>query len=151
MFQFILEQTLATNRKKARLYTRIRNQVIRIHDPIVHYELNNKQLLLNLSHQLPFYRKEFPNYSANLARLSSFIRNYFGKLCMIDVGANIGDSFCLAGGYENDQYLLVEGDDHFFTLLTKNTQQARNVKRVHAFLSNHIHSSQSQLISDGGT
>ncbi len=151
MYQFILEQALSPNDRKARLYTQLRNQIIKIYDPIVHYDLNNKRLLLNLSHQLPFYRRQFPTYSANLTRLTSFIRTYFGKLLMIDVGANIGDSFCLAAGNDNDQYLLIEGDEHFFTLLTRNTQQARNVKRVRAFLSNDIHSLQGQLISNGGT
>src|SRR4051812_36877168 len=107
MFQYIFNQSLSQNKIRSKLYTQLIKLVLKYRDPIVYYSLNNNRIKLNLSHQLPFYKKHFPLYSDNLRRLSLFIREYFGNLCMIDIGANIGDSYYLSNQDTNDTYILI--------------------------------------------
>ncbi len=120
-------------------------------DPVVHYTLNGKRLALNLSHQIPFTRKEIPTYSENLSRVTSFIRDHVGPLCMVDIGANIGDSYALAGSKPGDHFLLVEGSAHYLRLLTLNTQDDPAVTRVQALLTNTSGSGKGGLILTNGT
>jgi FkbM family methyltransferase len=134
MFQFIFDQALS-NGLKGRLFRKFRSTVAKYYDPIVRTTLNGKCLNINFSHQLPLYMKLFPFYSQNLSRLAKFIRNQYSTLCMIDVGANVGDSFALVGKEEGDSILMVEGDPNYFDLLTRNTILDKNIFRIKAFLS----------------
>jgi FkbM family methyltransferase len=125
--------------------------LVQYRDPIVRYNLHGREIVLNFSHDLPYARDWMPLVSENLSRLTSFIRSSFGGLCMIDIGANIGDSFALAGGLKEDHYLLIEGDDHYFDLLTRNTSSAPNVVRVKALLSDKPSVEKDQLLLTSGT
>jgi FkbM family methyltransferase len=125
--------------------------ILHVHDPIVHYTLNGKRIALNFSHQLPFTRKEYPTYSANLSRLASFIRNHFGSLQMIDIGANIGDSHALAKSAPGDHFLLIEGSAEYMDLLTANTKDDAGVARVQALLTDRSYVGKGQFISEDGT
>lgn len=151
MFQFILDQSLKNNRVGSRLFRYLIQFIVKYYDPVVRYNLNGRQIALNLSHQLPWYRSQFPTYSANLARLAMYIRAWRGALCMIDVGANIGDSYCLVGSKPGDEYLLIEGSRHYFDLLTANTRDARSVTLVQAFISDRPVDSADGLHVEGGT
>lgn len=151
MFQYIFEQCCDNNRFRSRFFNFIRNRIIKYYDPIVAYNLNGKQVFLNLSHLLPYYRKSIPTYSANLTRLSSYIRNRSGRLCMIDIGANVGDSYFLTCPEPNDEYLLIEGDAHYFDLLVRNTKYNQQVSRVFSLLSNKVSIFDGTLQSEGGT
>lgn len=133
------------------MFRKILVWILQVHDPVVHYTLNNKRIALNLSHQLPFTRKEYPTYSANLSRLASFLRNHFGNLCMIDIGANIGDSYALAGSDPGDRFLLIEGSAAYMNLLTVNTRDDPAVTRVQALLTDRSFVGKGELILEDGT
>jgi FkbM family methyltransferase len=150
MFQFILDQALAHGRR-GRIFRKLMFWILQVHDPIVYYTLNNKRIALNLSHQLPFTRKEYPTYSANLSRLASFLRSQLGNLRMIDIGANIGDSYALAGSKPGDRFLLIEGSADYVNLLTVNTENDPAVTRVQALLTDRTFVGQGELILEDGT
>lgn len=149
MFQFIFNQALCDG-LKGRLFRKLRSTVAKYYDPIVRTTLNGKCLNINFSHQLPYYMKLFPFYSQNLSRLAQFVRNQYSTLCMIDVGANVGDSFALVGKEEGDSILMVEGDPNHFDLLTKNTIQDKNILRIKAFLSDEHGTAPHELQRIGG-
>lgn len=151
MLQTVFDQSLRQDRMLSRLYSYVRRLIILRYDPLVQYQLNGHLITLKLSHRLPIYLKQYPTYSRNLERLARFIRTSFGRLSMIDVGANIGDSYCLASGAQSDTFLLIEGDAHFFDLLKKNTQHDPCVTRVKALISNISSRGNETLVSTGGT
>ena len=130
---------------------RLRAFVTRVYDPIVTYELNERRLALPLSHDLPIHRKAFPLYSENLARLARFIRSRRGGLCMIDVGANVGDSYHLSGPQPGDRFLLVEPDAAYFALLARNTPHDGSVTPVRTLLSDGAADAAGALVREHGT
>ncbi len=151
MWQSILDRALSRNRFTAGVARRIRRVANAYCDPVVRYSLKGKELALPLSHELPFHLRDIPTYSANLNRIAAFVRRTFGNLVMIDVGANVGDSFCLAGGESDDQYLLIEGDARYFELLRRNVGQSATVTCVRAFLSDRAGPTNDMLVALGGT
>jgi FkbM family methyltransferase len=135
MPQFLLDGTLHRDFRVARAFRRLKDAFSRIHDGVVRYELNGRTLALRLSHDLPWNRRVHPTYSENLRRLAGWIRDRQGTLRMIDVGANIGDSWALAAGGADDRFLLIEGSPRHFELLERNTAGEAGVTRELALLS----------------
>lgn len=150
MDQFVHEQALRPGRWGA-LFKRLRKRILRQRDPIVQWKLEGRRMFLNLSHQLPFYRQAYPGYSANLSRLCAFLRESRGTLRMIDVGANVGDSYCLAQPQASDRFLLIEGDEAYFRLLERNTAHDPAVTRVRALIAEAASVSTGRLVAQGGT
>jgi FkbM family methyltransferase len=150
MFQFIENQALAQGRR-GRMFRKLMFWILQVYDPIVHYSLHDKRIALNLSHQLPFTRKEYPTYSENLFRVGSFIRSNSGMLKMIDIGANIGDSYALAGSKSGDRFLLIEGSAEYVNLLAVNTKDDPAVTRVQALLTDRSFSGKGEMILTDGT
>jgi len=150
MFQFVLDMAISGGRA-GRIFRKIRYWVLHFYDPIVHYTFNGKRIAIPLSHDLPFTRREYPTYSANLSRLATFVRQWKGSLRMIDIGANIGDSHALAGSRPGDRFLLVDGDTKYLGVLTANTADDKGVTLVHTMLSDRSGVTNAQFISEGGT
>ena len=151
MNQFIFNQTLSPVRSVSKFFCSLRKKILRHSDPIVIYNLNGKDIRIRLSHELPQALKTFPAYSSNLKRLASFIRSKAGQLKMIDVGANVGDSFCLAGEGDKDQFLLIEGDEAYFDLLKQNTERYPSVTLVKTFISDQPGDASGSFVSQSGT
>lgn len=151
MFQAIFNGALSARGETGRFFRRLRRWILKCSDPLVTWELNGRKLRLRLSHQLPFYRREFPTYSANLERLAKSLRRVYGPLIMIDVGANIGDSLALARIGAGDACLLIEGDPEYLRLLQQNTADLPNATCVAAMLSDRAGRADVRLISIGGT
>ncbi len=150
MSQILLDLTTGAGWTVARFTQRVNNVLTRVHDPLVRYRLNGRVLLLPLSHALPLVRRELPLYSDNLRRLASFLRERPGGLRMIDVGANVGDSWATAGAAPGDAYLLVEGSPRFFSILERNTAGEREVVCVRALLSDRAEKVEAALVLDHG-
>ncbi len=151
MFQFIFDGALSHKRFVRPVFCTIRRLVTKVIDPTVVYKLHGHSLRLGLSHELPFYRKTFPTYSENLSRLAAFIREQSGHLCMIDVGANIGDSYALASKTNEDAFLLIEGNSSYFQLLEMNTSCDDRVTRVQVILSDVESENCGNFVTEKGT
>ena len=149
MFQYILDQSISCSRPRALAFEAIRRLVVRFGDPVVSYRINGRTVAINLAHEFPRCRWIQPSYSANLTRLCAFLREEFGILRMIDVGANVGDSYCLAEPRPSDAYLLIEGDARYFSLLERNTRSDPAVRRVRALVSDKATSSGALLAENG--
>jgi len=151
MFQFVFDRATEGTGFSSRIFERVRRVLIRYGDPVVRYDVGGRPLLLNMSHQLRLYRNLFPTYSDNLSRLAGAVRRRFGFLRMTDVGANVGDSYFLVRPQHNDECLLIEGDAHYFELLSRNTKNAGGVTLVLALLSDRPSETHDVLSSTGGT
>jgi FkbM family methyltransferase len=151
MIQTVFNGALHGRGEAGRFCRRLRRWILKWSDPMVRWNLNGRTLRLRLSHQLPFYRREFPTYSANLERLAAGIRRAYGRLSMIDVGANIGDSLALAGIRPGEPCLLIEGDAAYLRLLQENTADLPDVNSLGVLLSDRPGTVDAELVSEGGT
>lgn len=150
MFQLLLDGSLSPNWTRARIAHRLALSAARRRDAIVRYRLNGRTLALPLSHDLPWNRRVHPGYSENLRRLATFLRRDGAPLSMVDVGANIGDSWALADSQPGDRFLLIEGSPRWFALLERNTAADPAVTRVQALLSDRAGEAPGAIVAEGG-
>lgn len=138
--QWLLDALLASptkgivGRGQFRVLSALRQVRLRISDPLVRFRLYQMQLLLPLSHELPFYKRALPEYALNLGRVVATVQQKYPNLTMIDVGANVGDSVAIVRAKANVPILCVEGEEHFFRLLAANTSCLDDIELEQAFL-----------------
>jgi len=103
-------------------------------DPEITFAIGESQLRLPLSHELPFYRLLFPQYSENLANICFHAGQKYPGFTMIDVGANVGDSAVVARQRSHHPILCLEGEPRFFQLLAENTRKMGNIECEETFV-----------------
>jgi FkbM family methyltransferase len=104
------------------------------------------------SHQLPAIRRKYPHYEGEIARLAEFLNNTEGRLAMIDVGANVGDTVALIQPKQRAQFLCIEGSPEFFRYLQRNVRPFDNVRCINALVTDSSDLSQnSGLVEADGT
>lgn len=127
----ILEGDPATLAGRGRLKAAIeaRKLLVRARDPLVRHRIGATELLLPLSHELPFYRNDHPLYGEAVGRIAA---RFGGPV--VDIGANVGDTAAVIRAHASVPVLCVEGDDVFFELLARNAPQLGDVELEHAFV-----------------
>jgi FkbM family methyltransferase len=101
-----------------------RTGLIRLGDPLVRHRIGDVDLLLPLSHELPLYRHDHPQYDAPLGRLAALAVEKYPDLAAVDVGANVGDTAAvMRGGAPSMPILCIEGVPRFFELLEWNARR----------------------------
>jgi FkbM family methyltransferase len=117
------------------------------------YELFGKELLLPFDHDLPIYRKSYPNYAKNIGRLCRYIGEKYPGFQMIDIGANVGDTVAAVRDQSDCPILCIDGDPFFFSVLQENIRrgQYKSVKAVQALVSTHTGELKGKLVSSSGT
>jgi FkbM family methyltransferase len=147
--QVILDNLLKTpyGSPSYRLLLKLRQLLIALANPSVHYQLDSTDILLPLDHALPLIRKTTPLYNTNLSRIAAQVGRHYPDLHVIDIGANVGDTVIgLAGHFP---VLCIEGNDLFFPLLENNTRTFKTVECVKALVGQG--SVQGQMITKQGT
>ena len=127
----ILDASPATLRGRARLKALIalRRLLVRLGDPVVRWPVEGIDLLLPLSHELPFYRHDHPLYDRAIGRIAAEAGGP-----VVDVGANVGDTAAEIRAHSDVPILCVEGDDRFFALLERNAPVLAPVEFEHSFV-----------------
>lgn len=117
------------------------------------YNLAGSEILLPLTHDLPFIRSEYPQYASNIARVCHHVAGKYPDLCVIDIGANVGDTVAIIREHSQCPILCVEADVYYFELLSENIQRARfqSVEAVRAFVATYTGELKGQLVSSAGT
>jgi len=103
-------------------FNRMRNHIIERSDPSVYTRINSQRAQCPFSHMLAFYQREFPLYDRQLQKICDIIIKTTGRLSVIDVGANIGDTV-LNIGYKDAYYLLFEGDTKYEEMIHYNLRE----------------------------
>lgn len=103
--------------------------ILRRRDPLVRHRVGEIELLLPLSHELPFYLEDHPAYGRAVGRIA---RELGGPV--VDVGANVGDTAALIRLETEVPILCVEGDERFFALLERNAARLAPVELERAFV-----------------
>ena len=98
----------------------VRKSLVHVWDPLVSHELEGRRLLLPLSHNLPFGRKQYPEYSKNLGRIAAAIGHQYPEASAIDIGANIGDSVAIIRSQCFMPILCIEADPRYLRLFEAN-------------------------------
>jgi FkbM family methyltransferase len=107
---------------------------LRLHDPLVTYQIGQIALHLPLSHQLPYYRRTFPQYSSSIGRIGAAVEEKYPDLTLIDVGANVGDTVAIARQAAHYPILCVEGSTVYLPLLYRNVNHLGDVEIEAAFV-----------------
>jgi FkbM family methyltransferase len=100
----------------------LRRRLIHRWDPVVRVRAHGVPLYMRLSHVLPMVQKEHPYYDSQLPRFASLLYRRQGKLIVIDVGANIGDTTVSIAAKAPGQFLCIDGDPRYFDILLRNTR-----------------------------
>jgi FkbM family methyltransferase len=127
----VLEGDPTTPFGRARLKAAIeaRKALVRLGDPVVRHRVGAIELELPLSHELPFYRHDHPDYDRPIARIA---RELAGPV--VDIGANVGDTAAAIRTETDVPILCVEGDERFFALLARNAKRLGDVELEQAFV-----------------
>jgi FkbM family methyltransferase len=107
---------------------------LRLHDPLVTYRIGQVALRLPLSHQLPYYRRRFPQYSSSIGRIGATVQHKYPNLSLIDIGANVGDTVAIIRHDAHYPILCVEGSTAYLTLLHSNVDRLGDVEIEAAFV-----------------
>jgi FkbM family methyltransferase len=150
MSQLLFDLTHSRHEVVARLANRVRNAVVRGHNPDVRWSFAGRTLTVPLSHDLPWALRYFPNYAGNLLQIATFLRHRDGRLRMADVGANVGDSYVTTRPQAGDRFLLVEGAERYFRLLERNVGGDPGVTCVRALLSDRASAEAGSMVVEGG-
>ena len=109
-------------------WTRVRRLLVRLFDdPECLMLVHNKNLYMPLSHALPSRLQSHPFYDRLPKRLGDFMRERYGTLVSVDVGANIGDSIAAFDKQDRDIFLAIEPNPKFNAYLRKNWSKDTNV------------------------
>lgn len=134
---FIYRQWLSTYKSKGvlrRSYSfflkNLRTLILRFADPACRMPFRDRLLWMPFSHMLPYYSSVDPQYDTLLQRLASYIRESQGRVCGIDVGANIGDTILACALTSKDQFLAIEPVPIFFAYLERNLGDQPNVRLI---------------------
>lgn len=93
---------------------------MRLADPPVAASVRGQMLWMRLSHQLPVYAHDHPEYDTAIARLAAAIVLARGRCQAIDIGANIGDTACAILAEKGTRVLLIEGNHAFARFIPEN-------------------------------
>ncbi len=133
-----------------RLAQRVRMPLSRVHNPDVRWTFEGRTIRVPLSHDLGWNRGHFPGYTDNLRRLAAFVRARDGALRMIDVGANVGDTYLLVRPAPGDRFLLIEGAERYARLLERNVGGDPGVVCVQALLADRPSEQSGAMVYEGG-
>lgn len=111
-----------------------RGLLTKVWNPLITYDLDGTKLLLPLSHDLPLFRRIFPQYNTALARIAAILAAKYPAMTIIDIGANVGDTVAVLRKTVGCPILCVEGDESFLRIFKKNAAQFVDVELVESFV-----------------
>ena len=127
----ILATSPSTGAGRARLKALIalRHALVRSWDPLLTWRVGAADIVLPLSHELPFYRHDHPLYDRPIGLVAAEVGGP-----IVDVGANVGDTAAEIRSQTDAPILCIEGDDRFFALLAENARRIGGLELEHAFV-----------------
>lgn len=139
---------------QSKVLQKIRSWIIaKFRDPGILTQINGIEMAMPISHDVPLYLVTHKFYDTAIIRLTQHIRNQYGYLKMIDVGANIGDTILLSK-IENDSqdsFVAVEMSDKYYPYLQYNCRHFTNIQYVKAICVSHIENRQLTWVEYAGT
>ncbi len=117
----------------------IRRILMLFGDPSYNAVIHGKEMRLPISHKLPIYVANCRYYDELPSRVSTYLRDQEGRLTMIDVGANVGDTILFCYEDQRDKFLALEVNPLFVKYLKRNCASIRNFELVETLCSSEDH------------
>ena len=96
-----------------------------------HHVIAGHPVVLPPGHDLPYYQRRDPTYDAYAGAVMAEIAGGVGRVLVIDVGANVGDTTVEAlGAAPNVDLVAIEGDPSFASYARRNLAQFGDRARV---------------------
>lgn len=128
---FVYQKVLDSSGARRKVWNLARAILIRIfRDPTCILLIHGRLLKLPLSHALPAHLKNHEHYDQLPGRISQYLHQTQGKVCCIDVGANIGDSVAAFYKHDKDLFLAIEPNPKFYKFLATNWSGNKNITTV---------------------
>jgi FkbM family methyltransferase len=99
--------------------------------------------------QIPDIFAVNPNYSSELGRIVSATRVKYPDVCVIDVGANFGDSVAIIKSVADVPILCIEGDGQCLKILENNVKQFDGVEIHRLFMGERRETISARLEKEG--
>jgi len=119
--------------------------------PRIEANIAGFKLSMDVEHSLPELMEEYPLYSTNIPSLAKAVKGKYPDACLIDIGANIGDSIALTRSVVELPVLAIEGSPYYFSFLTENVIQFPGVICVNLFLDEEVKLIDARAVKDGGS
>ena len=78
--------------------------------------------------------KNIPNLNIDLAKLAKTIATKYSNLCVIDVGANVGDTIAVIKSEIDIPIIAIEGDNTSYQFLEINSKKFNQITVINSFL-----------------
>jgi len=115
---------------RAKVFRVLRRLILRFADPPCRMQIWGRSMWMPFSHERPLHLSGSGYYDQLMGRIARFIRLRKGKICGIDVGANIGDTIAACQVRDEDQFLAIEPSPIFFEYLSRNLVDFPNVRQL---------------------
>jgi len=122
------ERRSVISRVRHRIVDGLRRQLMRNGEPLIEYVLDGTPLLLPMSHPLPLYRREYPQYSSNVGRIAAAVAGNTPDFSFIDIGANVGDTLAIVRANAEFPVLCIEGAEQYLPVLRSNALRFADVE-----------------------
>jgi FkbM family methyltransferase len=99
-----------------------------------YYNVGRYRLLMPSDHALEQYQATWSRYDKVLGYISEFVFKKYPQSCLIDIGANIGDTAALVRSYSDVAILAIEGSPEFLPYLQYNSSSVPDVECVPCFV-----------------
>lgn len=107
--------------------------------------------MLPLSHDLPLYLADFPRYGENLVDLVDVAVREKGNGCLVDIGANVGDTIVMVRSRVDVPVLAIEGDELYARLLVRNVASIPDVEIELAYVASSLTTGPIRAVRTTGT
>jgi FkbM family methyltransferase len=94
------------------------------------YTVGKFAITLPAGHKLDMYQRNYKNYDRKLPIIASLTESKYGKMSIIDIGANIGDTAAALRGVCESPIVCVEGNLNFLPFLEANTSRLPGTFRI---------------------
>ncbi|WP_104750958.1 hypothetical protein [Helicobacter salomonis] len=121
--RFVYKRLLnAPNRVVFKLWTYVHRGLLKLGDPQITLTFRGVTFTMPFAHPVFICQKYYPCYDTILKGIAQHIKDRYGRLSMVDVGANIGDTAVFAQ-VDGGAYMLVEGTTNYGDLIHTNLSQ----------------------------
>ena len=133
------------------LKRKVAHLLVKWYDPLVNLQLGNQEIKVNLSHQLRDIVKVYPQYNHNLGRIVGYTEAVRGKISVIDIGANVGDTVAFIRNTSEAPILCIDGEEKYVEILKTNVQQYKDISICHTLVGKENKSENVKLKVEKGT
>lgn len=116
---------------------------------IVSIKVAGKEVRIHNNNRLVQVYAQFPEFGQELGRLAQAIEAVYGRVYMLDIGANVGDTALLMRASCQSTIVCIEGDAIVYELLQQNTAQDKAMSTYCCFLGESNSNMQAQLSQVG--